>query len=159
MDGLGPNIMRYFLAGPFQETLKKLLHESRMWAQKAPSLAVKIEEPWTWALIAEELAVGYSSAIFFVGQARNPAVVLICCEVDCWAWIAFVALLEAGAIFRAAVVVSAIGGMQNWDKIPKRNTIGRCWSTVVDSYRWGIDVLFPLIGWWIEGFVCPFNNR
>ena len=45
MDGLGPNIMRYFLAGPFQETLKKLLHESRMWAQKAPSLAVKIEEP------------------------------------------------------------------------------------------------------------------
>ena len=22
-----------------------------------------------------------------------------------------------------------------------------------------IDVLFPLVGWWIEGFVYPFNNR
>ena len=158
MDGLGPNIMRYFLAGPFQETLKKLLHESRMWAQKAPSLAVKIEEPWTWALIAEELAVGYSSAIFLSDkrEIRSGPDLL-------WGGLLGLNCLRrftgSRCHFRAAVVVSAIGGMQNWDKIPKRNTIGRCWSTVVDSYRWGIDVLFPLIGWWIEGFVCPFNNR
>ena len=27
------------------------------------------------------------------------------------------------------------------------------------NHFWPIDVLFPLVGWWIEGFVYPFNNR
>ena len=27
-----------------------------------------------------------------------------------------------------------------------------------DTYR-GIDVLFPLVGWLVKGFVYPFNNR
>ena len=76
--------MRYFLAGPFQETLKKLLHESRMWAQKAPSLAVKLKNLELEPLLLKNLLLGIAQP-FFCRTSEKSAVVLICCEVDCWA--------------------------------------------------------------------------
>ena len=41
----------------------------------------------------------------------------------------------------------------SWNRAGNGSTLDQDWQ------RLTIDVLFPLVGWLIEGFVYPFNNR